>query len=205
MFERAAASKKSRQCLLQLIPYCSSVEIGEWTQRKTNAVYWFNKHKYRIKSLLLTLPEKSHCLICLWLIRQCKKLTSISVVSNSSATISDMLILCRDKPQITSFGSDRKIGITDAELTELVCACPNMEYLNLHHDTRITDIGVRALSEHCPSLCNLYIQASTQVTEGALLHLLQRCCQFESLGVSRKSLSDQTAAQLPAKIRLLRT
>ena len=58
MFERAAASKKSRQCLLQLIPYCPSVEIGEWTQRKTNVVYWFNKYKCRIKSLLIALPDE---------------------------------------------------------------------------------------------------------------------------------------------------
>ena len=58
ILERAATWKKSRQYFLQLIPYCPSVEIGEWTQRKTNVVYWFNKYKCRIKSLLIALPDE---------------------------------------------------------------------------------------------------------------------------------------------------
>ena len=109
------------------------------------------------------------------LARYCKKLTSIDVLSNSSATMSDLLALCRANLQITSF-TIVPCDITDAELIELVCACPNLRYLYIAKDTRITDIGVLALSEQCPGLRQLLIHKSNQVTEGALLHLLQHCC-----------------------------
>ena len=129
------------------------------------------------------------------LTQHCHKLTKITVLYNNNYSVTDMLSLCRANPLLEVFIYYQN-GLIDAELKELIHACPHLHTLTLPYETNITDTGILALSENCPQLGWLNIRNCHKVTEAAVLQLLQCCRKLTTLEVSSSSLSEETWTQL---------
>ena len=62
MLERACGSKTSHQLFLDMIPYCTPVELSNNQHNNTEALAWFVNRQCKLSSLTIILPGDNPCL-----------------------------------------------------------------------------------------------------------------------------------------------
>ena len=70
--------------------------------------------------------------------------------------------------------------------------CPRLTYLNLNHNTAITDGGVIAIAQNCPQLTSLNLDGCFHITDVGVIAIAQNCPQLSSLGLFEcRQMSDE--------------
>ena len=71
--------------------------------------------------------------------------------------------------------------VTDAAVTAIMAACPQLTSLNLHGCGNITDAAVTAVAAACPQLTSLNLDSCDKITDAAVTAVAAACPQLTSL------------------------
>ena len=131
--------------------------------------------------------------------QHCLKLNFISVLENSTATITQVLQLAQNCRNIHTIELVNDGINTDELIIGLAERCPNLRSLYVEATANITDSSILALSDHCLQLRELMLQCTnlSLTTEDAILQLICRCKYLHILKLPLSCLSEETVLTLP--------
>ena len=140
------------------------------------------------------------------LIQHCQTLTYITITRENNVSPPDLFSLCCGNPLLWNICNfSVPMFSNDAQLLQLLQACPLLRELSFHADTLLTDISLLALSEHCPGLESLDIRNCAAITDTGVIALVEHCPNMKNLNISEcTSVTKAAVSALLKSCRKLR-
>ena len=199
LLERACGSKKSHQLYLDLIPYCTPVQLSTKQQNNREALNWFVYKRCKLSSLTIKLPGDNPCLHVKNL-----QVEYFDLQINSSITIESLKSLIESKTACF-IRSVYIAGDQDREVMEQLSACTrNVKQLKMHYAYNCMDwlsADILAIWK----LREIHLEGET-VTSSFLTLIVETCLELTSIKLDSDTVDDSavtTIAQHCSKLKSL--
>ena len=76
------------------------------------------------------------------------------------------------------------LKISDALLSELLCSCPNINFLILDRSYGFSNIPIIEIAKYCPKLLHLSLDACTAITDRCVSEITQSCPNLKYISLA---------------------